>query len=95
MPDDPPAVPPWMLAPHEEKKVLRLCQEQSNQKCAESFFKFGKCSEQHQLLFSIKCAEEKKQMIDCVAYWGSREVFEDVRNKFIADKTKKMKEDKS
>lgn len=85
-------IPPWMLAPYEEKEVRKITQEQANTKCAELFKKFGDCSKQHQILFSWKCADEKKAMIDCIAYWGSREVFEQERNKFIEKKIAKANE---
>jgi COX assembly protein 1 len=80
-----------MLAPYEEREVRERCQEQANQKCADVFLAFGKCSEQHQLLFSWKCAEQKKAMIDCVSYWGSQEKFEEVQDKYIEEKTTKLR----
>lgn len=84
-------VPAWILAPYEEREVRERCQEQANQKCAKFFMEFGKCSEQHQLLFSWKCAQQKKSMIDCVAFWGSEEVYETLQYEYIEEKKEKLR----
>lgn len=86
--------PSWMLAPYEEKEVRERCQEQANKKCAQVFFEFGQCSEQHQFTLAWKCKEQKKKIIDCVAYWGSHEVFEKVRNDYIVEKNAKLEQEK-
>ncbi|CAN6665117.1 COX assembly mitochondrial protein [Trichomonascus vanleenenianus] len=88
-------VPAWMLAPYEEKEVRKRCQEQSNEKCKDLFEAFAQCSQRHQLLFSFKCSEEKKAMIDCVAYWGSKEVFEQERLKYVDEKIEKLEKERA
>lgn len=88
--DDEPTVPPWMLAPYEEKEVRKRTQELANQQCDKVFREFGMCSEKHQILFSWKCKDEKKAMIDCVAHWGSDKVFEEQRNLYIQEKIAKL-----
>ncbi|ANB13941.1 COX assembly mitochondrial protein [Sugiyamaella lignohabitans] len=86
-------VPAWMLAPYEEKEVRARCQEQADRMCADKFLAFGRCSEKNQLLFSWKCAEQKKAMIDCVAYWGSTEKFEEVQDRYITEKQEKLRKE--
>jgi COX assembly mitochondrial protein 1 len=86
--------PSWLLAPYEEKEVRKRCQDQANKQCARAFFEFGQCSEKHQFLFSWKCKEQKQAVIDCVAYWGSQEVFEKVRDDYIAEKNLQLKVEK-
>lgn len=86
-------LPYWFLAPYEEKEVRRRCHEQANEKCAQQFLNFGRCSEKHQLLFSWKCAEEKQAMFDCVALWGSREKYEELVDKYLEEKKQALKEE--
>lgn len=88
--DDGPTVPPWMLATYEEKEIRKRTQELTNEKCQDVFSEFAKCSERHQILFSFKCKDEKKAMIDCVSYWGSDKVFEEQRNIYIQEKIAKL-----
>lgn len=80
------SVPAWVLAPHEEKEVRAECQERANQKCAEQFKKMGDCVKAHQVLFSWYCPDLKKELLDCVAYWGSHAEFEKMRNEYIERK---------
>lgn len=85
-------VPSWFLAPHEEKEVKKLLQERTNEECAEQFAVFAQCARNHQLLFSWKCADQKQQMLDCVAYWGSPKQFEKERARYIAEKQSKLED---
>lgn len=86
--------PSWLLAPYEEKEIRKRCHDLANKNCARAFFEFGQCSEQHQILFSWKCKEQKQALLDCVAYWGSQDIFEKVREEYIAEKNSQLKKEK-
>lgn len=86
-------VPAWMLAPHEEKEVLKRTQEKANEKCAKVFFDFGDCCKKHQLFFSWKCADQKKAMIQCVEHWGTQEKYLEQRDLYIEEKELQMAQD--
>jgi len=79
-------VPAWILAPYEEKALRAECQERTNEKCAEQFRKMGECVSKHQVLFSWYCPDLKKDLLDCVAHWGSHAEFEKLRLVYIEKK---------
>lgn len=79
-------VPHWILAPYEEKQIRAECQEVTNKKCAKQFWEMGKCTSEHQLLFSWYCAAQKKELLECVAYWGSHEQYDILRQQYVEKK---------
>ncbi|PRT52568.1 hypothetical protein B9G98_00188 [Wickerhamiella sorbophila] len=86
-------VPAWFLAPYEETEIRKRCQDQAQEECKTQFIKFGECAQNHQLLFPWKCADLKKELLDCVAYWGANDKFEDLRVEFIMEKKRKLAEE--
>lgn len=88
-------VPIWILAPYEEKLIRAECQERTNNICANKFFRMGECTAKHQLLFSWYCADQKKELLDCVAHWGSKDQYEKLREIYIEKKRAELiKEEK-
>lgn len=83
-------IPAWFLAPHEETEIRKRCQDQANEECKQQFIKFGECAEKHQLTFPWKCGDLKKDLLDCVAFWGSHAKFEELRGEFIIEKKKQL-----
>lgn len=86
-------IPAWILAPYEEKEVRRRCQEQAEAKCKDFFIKFGECAKNHQILFSIKCKEQKTALLECVGLWGSATEFDKLRAAYVAEKKEILRQE--
>lgn len=87
-------IPYWILASYEEKEVLKRCQDQMEAMCAPKFVAFGDCLKDHQALFWWSCADLKKQLEECVAFWGNYAKCDEVRADYISEKKKRLQEEK-
>lgn len=88
-------VPVWILAPHEEKALRDKLQENTNDNCAEQFIRMGKCTEKHQLLFSYYCKDLKRELLECVAFEGSRAQYDKLRAEYIRQKKAEVEKERA